>query len=318
MAEIHKTKIAVIVEDQRLQDYIVLLLVGEGYEVKAFSSQIGALNSLEADIVDLVISEFHSPNINGLDICKILRKNFIYNLIPIFFIIEDTEPLNAARLIFAGADDYIKKSQIEDELFLKVKLILYRMIRLEDVNTVTKLPGRSGLVRELQKRKEIKDPFAIYDAQIFRFRDFLHHYGFEKADAVIKFTGALILKTLRDMGNASDYLCHYQPEEFLFLSLPDNTDAIANRIIKEFDQGISAFYDDDEKRRGHALIKNRNGEIQQVPFLKLHIGIAINSYFQLFDNTRIVQIANEIKELAQKTPDKSMYLKEERKNYSLS
>ena len=62
-----KIKIAVIVEEQSLQDYIVLLLVGENYEVKGYSSQEEAISALGGDIPELIIIDFQAPRINGMD-----------------------------------------------------------------------------------------------------------------------------------------------------------------------------------------------------------------------------------------------------------
>jgi len=318
MATTQKTKIAVIVEDQRLQDYIVLLLVGEGYEVKPFSTQNDALRSLEKEVVDLIISEFQSPNINGLDICKVLRKNFLYNHIPIFFLIPDAEPLNAARLIYAGADDYIKKSLIEDELFLKVKLNLYRINRQQDINSTTILPGQRVLLQELQKRIELKELFAIAYIGLYKLNEFSYHYGFERAESVIKYASSLMLKALRELGDPADFLAHLPQNDFIYITYPDNADRIANQIIKEFDLGIASFYDEEDKKQGFFTAKNRYGEIQKVPIMRIHIGIATNAYFPLFSPSRIIQIAQEIKDQVQKSAEKSVFMKEERKNYSLS
>jgi diguanylate cyclase (GGDEF)-like protein len=318
MKENKRTKIAIIVEDHRLQDYIVLLLVGEGYEVKAYSSQSEALENLEEETVDLIISEFQSPNINGLDICKVLRKNFIYNLIPMFFLIPDKAPLNAARLIYAGADDYIKKSLIEEELFLKVKLNLYRKSRHQDIDNITRLPGQSYLLRELQKRIEFKELFAVSYVDLTKFKEFNHRYGFERGNAVMQYTASLIHNTMRQKGAISDFLAKTGSNDFIMITYPENVDEIVNRIIKEFDTDIPSFYDEEDKKNGFITIKDRNGETQRSPFLKIHIGVVINEYFPLFSPTRIIQIASEVKDLAQKNADKSVYIKEDRKHYIIS
>lgn len=317
MEESNNLKIAVIVEDQTLLDYIVLLLVGEGYEVKTFTTQDDAIRGLDKEVVDLIISEFQSPNINGLDICKILRKNFFYNLIPMFFIIPDEEPLNAARLIYAGADDYIKKSLIQDELFLKVKLNIYRMTRQQDINSITRFPGQPYLLRELQKRIESKKQFAISYLDLYKFKEYAYRYGFEKADAVIKYTASLILKILRELGEPSDFLTHIQINEFIFITNPRMVDAIANKIIKEFDQDITSFYDEEDRKRGCTVIKNRNGQALRIPFLKIRMGVVASAYLSFFTPARIIQIVSEVKDSVIISSDKSMYIKEEGRGYAL-
>lgn len=316
MVEENKIKISVIVEDPNLQDYIVLILIGEDYGVKAYSTQNDALKNLDKETPpDLIISDFQSPNINGLEICKVLRKNFRFRYIPIIFIVEDTKPRDLARLIYSEADDYIQKSSIENEFLLRVKINLYRIARYQDINPLTRLPGQFTLLKELQKRIESKTVFAVYYLDLYKFKEFNHRYGFKRGDEVIKYTTALILKSSNDLGSPSDFLSHPQGDDFILIASPDGTDTICNKIIKDFDTGIISFYDEEDKKRGHILIKNRKGEIQKIPFLRIYIGVVSNEYYPFFSPVQVIQIATELKNYAQKSFEKSMYVKERRKSY---
>lgn len=310
-------KVAVIVEDQPLQDYIVMLLVGEGYDVKPFSNQTSAIETLEKEFVDLIISEFHSANINGLDICKVLRKNFLYNLIPMFFLIPDEEPLNAAKLIFAGADDYIKKSQAQDELFLKIKLIAQRTSRQYDINVITRLPGSSYLLKELQKRIDSKKQFAVSYLELYKFKEFTYRYGIEKGDTFVKHTAELIYASLRKYGETTDFISHLHNNEFIFVTSPERVDTVVSNIIAEFDKSVADFYEQDDKMKGYIVIKNRQGQMQKLSFLRLRIGVVVNSYLAFFNPTRILQIAAEIKDTMLYPTEKSMSIKEEGRGYVL-
>lgn len=316
MSENEIIKVAVIVEDQPLQDYIVMLLVGEGYEVKTFSNQNDAIINLDKELVELIILEYQSPNINGLDICKVLRKKFFYNLVPMFFVIPDEEPLNVARLMYAGADDYIKKALVQDELFLKIKLNTYRITRQQDMNPITKLPGQAYLLTELQKRIESQKEFAVSYLDIYKFREYAYRYGFEKANTIIKYTAELIFNAIRELGNPLDFIAHIQSNEFIFLTSPESADNVVNKITTEFDQNIPSFYDAADKTQGYVLIKNRIGQIQKLPFLKVRIGVVVNTYLTFFNPTRIIQIVGEIKDSILYLSEKSVYKKEERRGYA--
>jgi len=72
-----KVKIALIVGDPELMQFIAPILEGEDYRVKSYVDQQEALHDMEEDSPDLIISEFQAPRINGLDFCKTLRKNFL-------------------------------------------------------------------------------------------------------------------------------------------------------------------------------------------------------------------------------------------------
>ncbi len=316
MPEEIKTKIAVIAEEQGLQDYIALMLIGENYEVKAYPTQEDAFQNLETDLPDLIISDFQSPNINGLNICRILRKNFLFLYTPLIFILSDKDALNKAKLIYAGADDYIYRASIQDDLILKVKLNLYRVSRQHDINPLTRLPGQASLIKELQKRIEAKNLFAVSYLDLYKFKQYNHRYGFAKGDDVIRHTGSLIIDALKEFGSPSDFLSHPRSEDFVLLTLTDSVDAIINKTITDFDKSASSFYDEDDKKRGYLVIKTRSGDIEKIPLLRIHIGITTNEHYAFQTPAQVLQIAGELKNFAEKSfPDKSMHVKERRKNY---
>lgn len=315
MEDIKKTKISIIVEDRILQDYIILVLMGEDYEVRAYSSQGEAISGLERETPELIISVLRSPNINGMDICKILRKNFLFRYTPIIFILEDTDSLDKARLIYAGADDYLQRASIEEELLIKIKLCLSRIGRAKDINPLTGLPGQSNLLKELQKRIDEKSLFAVCCADIYKLRFYNQRYGFKKGDDVIKYEASTILKVMKELGSPLDFLAHPQNDDFFFLTQHDSAEAIAEKIARLFDLDIASFYDTEDRKRGHLVLKNRKGEIIKVPFLRTYIGIVTNENYQFFSPTQVLQIATELMEFAQKNSEKSYYAKERRKVY---
>ena len=320
MAEEKKIKIAVIVEEQNLQDYIALILVGENYEVSVYTNQDEAVTALGRDIPDLIILNFQSPRINGLDIGRALRKNYIFNYIPLIFLMPDTDiaPLNKGKVIYAGADDYIQNSQIEEELLLRVKLNVHRILRQQDINPITRLPGQASLLKELQKRIEAKTYSAVGYCDINNFKDFNRRYGFSRGDSVLEFAASLITRALNDFGSPTDFLAHPRSDDFIFVIHPESAEAVTQALINNFDQNIISFYDSEDRARGHLLLKNRKGEIEKISFLRLHIGITTNENYQFVNTAQVIQIAAELKDFAQKNFEKSMFAKERRKEYPFS
>ncbi|MFH0790302.1 MAG: response regulator [Candidatus Omnitrophota bacterium] len=311
----NKIKIFVIEDNRGLPDYIASILRKEGYGIKTYSSQTDALENIEREIPDLIVSEFQSPNINGLDICKTLKRKGTFHHIPIIIVLSDQpQPSDKSKIISAGADDYIEKPLIKDELALKIKLNLYRREKLHDVDTLTKLPGASSLYKELQKRLESKIPFAAYYADIYKFNEFKQRYGAKKGNEVIQYTCSLILKSLRDLGSPADFTSHFQ-DGFVLITLTDIMNDISNKIIRDFDKDIASFYEEADRKNGYILIKNRKGEIQKIPLLRIHIGVVNNEHYKFISPAQVMQTAIELKNFAQKNFDKSMYVIERRKSY---
>lgn len=319
MMEDKKIKIFVVSEDQNFQDYAALMLMGENYEVKLYSRQREAMDELAKDAPGLIIADFQSANINGVDICKHIRSLSSFSHIPLIFILEDSaQTLERARLIYSGADDYMQKSLAEEELVLRVKLNLFRASRTQDINPVSHLPGEVALLRELQKRIDAKSLFAVAGADLYKFKEFNQRYGFKKGDEAIRYAASLIQRALQYAGNPTDFLAHSGSDNFFFVSSPFDAQAIADKVIKDFDEGIGLLYEEADRKKGFALIKNRKGDIIQVPIMRVYIGLVTNEHYPFTNPAQILQIANELKDFAQKTFEKSMYVKERRKDYPFS
>ena len=318
--EERKIKIYIISEDSYIQDYAVLMLVGENYDVKFYNKQSDALAVLEKDSPDLIISDFKSENINGLELCKVVRKIPLLSHLPLIFLLEPGGPeqLNKAKLVYAGADDYIQKSVLEEELILRVKLNLYRLSRQQDMNPLSRLPGQASLMKELKRHIEAKNKIAVCRVDLFQFKQYTHRYGFRKGDEAIKYTGALILKVLRELGSSSDFLAHPDGDNFFFITVAEAADVIAERIIAEFESGIGAFYDDNDRTQGAITFKDRKGEVQKFPLLRIHLGVVTNEHYPFIDPTQVIQIATELKDFAQSNFEKSMFIKERRKEWPFS
>ena len=109
----------IIEDDKNLQQYLQDLLIGEGYSVKALSDGIKALETIETIHPDLVILDLVLPTVKGESICKDIKKD--YPELPVIILTgKDTvsDKINALEL---GADDYITKPFIAEELILRIK-----------------------------------------------------------------------------------------------------------------------------------------------------------------------------------------------------
>jgi DNA-binding response OmpR family regulator len=318
MEELKKTKISVLVEDAALEDLIVLILAGEDYKVKAYKNQHEALRGFVQDPPDLIISDYKSPHINGLEVCRILRQDMPYYYIPVVFILSDPEIPDKAKIAYSGGDDYIVRSSLESELPVRIRLNLYRTGRQRDVNPVTGLPGQVGLLSELGKRLAAKNVFAVFHADLSGFRLFNQRYGFKRGDEVLKFTASVIAGALKDLGTPSDYLSHPYCDDFIFLSSYDCVDALCDRVIQGFTVGIRSFYDEEDRAREQIVVKNRKGEVLRLGFLRVHIGVVTNQHYPFVEPAQIIQISTELKDYCQKNFDKSMFVRERRKKYPFS
>jgi len=118
--------IAILEDDQDILELIYLYLEKAGFKAKKFSNGDRFLRYLNTDVPDLVILDLMLPDIDGLEICKILRNNPRTNDIPIIILTAKADEPDKVIGLELGADDYITKPFSPRELVARVKAVLRR------------------------------------------------------------------------------------------------------------------------------------------------------------------------------------------------
>lgn len=304
--------ILILVEEKQKQELLNALLSGEGYKVKPCTTQVEALDILTQETFNLIISDFEAPRINGIELCKFIRSNFRLRHICIILIIKTQDPLNKIKSIYSGADDYIEEPFEPGELLARIKASLVRSTRDLEANPLTKLPGNTLLLKELEKRVKSQSPIAFAYVDLNKFKEFNDSYGFEKGDKVIHQTAQIVINALEKFGNRTDFLGHIGGDDFVFITTPDCVMEISEKIVEDFDKTIPSFYNEEDRKRGYIITKNRAGQICNIPLLSIAIGIATNENRKFSHIGEIIQVATELKTYA-KTMTGSQYVKDRRR-----
>jgi diguanylate cyclase (GGDEF)-like protein len=303
--------ILVVVNDVQTQDFLAALLMGEGYTVKICSSQTEAVETLAKESFNLIIAEYAAPYINGIEISKHIRSSFILRHICVILIMRTKNSMDRIKGIYGGADDYVEIPFEPAELLVRIKSSLVRITRDLDANPLTKLPGNVSILKELENRIKSGRPFAVGYLDLNKFKEFNDRYGFELGDKVIYQTAIILINALEKSGSASDFLGHIGGDDFIFITACDAMEEICRQTVENFDKSIGSFYNEEDRKRGYIIIKNRIGQLGRVPILSLAIGIVTNEHRPLKHVGQIIQIGTELKNYA-KTFAKSIYIKDRR------
>ncbi len=126
-----KNRILLVEDEGLIADMIVIALEEEGYEVKLASDGRTALNtiqSVDANGVkitpDLIILDLMLPEVNGLDICRLLR--YQGDITPILIISAKSTETDRVLGLEVGADDYLTKPFSMRELVARCRALLRR------------------------------------------------------------------------------------------------------------------------------------------------------------------------------------------------
>lgn len=111
--------VLVVEDDQGLQKYLKELLLDNGYSVQIASDGVQALNSINKLTPDLVILDLGLPNMSGEAVCMEIRKKYPDLRVIILTAKDGVEDIVAG--LDLGADDYMTKPFIADELLARIK-----------------------------------------------------------------------------------------------------------------------------------------------------------------------------------------------------
>ncbi|WP_394237586.1 response regulator transcription factor [Niallia oryzisoli] len=116
-------KIVVIDDDQKIASMIRRGLTFEGYEVLVANNGREGLMKILEQPPDLVILDVMMPGIDGLEVCRRLRKD---GNIPILMVTGRDSVADRVEGLETGADDYLVKPFAFEELVARVKALLRR------------------------------------------------------------------------------------------------------------------------------------------------------------------------------------------------
>lgn len=117
-------KILIAEDDRELRQLFSHVLIKNGYSVKGVVNGREALDALENDYFDLIISDIMMPEVDGYDLVHSLRE--VGNTTPVLMITAKDSFDDMRRGFVCGTDDYMVKPINVNEMVLRVQALLRR------------------------------------------------------------------------------------------------------------------------------------------------------------------------------------------------
>ncbi|MEY4384814.1 MAG: hypothetical protein RLY20_97 [Verrucomicrobiota bacterium] len=121
-----KQKILVVDDEPEAVELVEFNLKAAGYEVSTASDGAEALNKARRIQPNLIILDVMMPEIDGMEVCKLLRRDPVTSGIPIIMLTAKASEVDRVLGLELGADDYVVKPFSPRELTLRVKKLLER------------------------------------------------------------------------------------------------------------------------------------------------------------------------------------------------
>lgn len=270
---IHKNQsIKVLVADDSriLRSQIVRVLETQKLIVLEASNGEEALSLLKRNPdTMLLITDYKMPRMDGFELITQVRKEYSNRRLAIIGISAYGSSLVSIQFLKQGANDFITKPFMVEELYLRVK---QNIEMLEHIDAFQKLSNHDFLTQlynrrfffdlgnkifENAKRRNLELTTALLD--IDKFKNVNDMHGHEAGDIALKQVAALLTKNLR----SGDVVARYGGEEFVILAI--NLDR--QQTAKVFD-------------RIRMLIKDENIEADGK---KIELTVSIGATTRIFD-----------------------------------
>ena len=121
-----RAKILVVDDEPEAVELIEFNLKQAGFDVIAATDGAQALRKARSSVPSLIVLDLMLPEIDGLEVCKMLRRDPATARIPIIMLTAKAAELDRIIGLEMGAEDYIAKPFSPRELVLRIKKVMLR------------------------------------------------------------------------------------------------------------------------------------------------------------------------------------------------
>jgi DNA-binding response OmpR family regulator len=114
-------KIAVVDDDREVREALRQTFTDIGFEVKLAANGLRLVSTLQVDRPDVIVLDVMMSWMNGVELCKALKRNLEFCDIPVVLISGRSRPDDIRAGMAAGAADYFPKPLDLDRLVERVR-----------------------------------------------------------------------------------------------------------------------------------------------------------------------------------------------------
>jgi diguanylate cyclase (GGDEF)-like protein len=239
-----------IVDDQPDNTKLLsVILAFQGYEVAECNRGKLAVDLVKANPPDLILLDVSMPEMNGFEVCQILKSDRLTQDIPIIFISAFREVNNKTQAFNLGGNDYItkpfqmeevvarvetqlkyhrlqtelktKNQQLEQEIAARKAIesklleVNQQLSKLATVDGLTNIANRyyfdDFLTREWQLAKREQFALAVILCDLDYFKLYNDHFGHQQGDTCLQQVAQALSRAVQ---RPTDLVARYGGEEF--------------------------------------------------------------------------------------------------------
>ena len=235
-----RARILAVDDDEDFLARVSALLGHAGMHVDTLRDSTHILEAIEERRPDLVLLDVLMPGISGYDICRTLRAVPRYQGLPVVVVTARSGLESRLAAFHAGADDYINKPFVDEELLARIQVRVERARLLRDRADKDALTGlllrrafMEALGSRLAEAARHERPLSVCLIDLDEFKKLNDGFGHLSGDRVLSGLGKLFASRFR----LEDLRGRWGGEEFI-LGFPgegaDTVQAVVSRVLAEF------------------------------------------------------------------------------------
>lgn len=251
---------------------LTLLLSRAGYSVLTANDGHTLVSLAQTHMPDLLLLDLIMPDLDGYEALRQLRNDTRTAHLPIIVVTARGDPADLVSGLESGADDYLTKPVVGDELIARIGGQLRRAARRPVHSPLTGLPGNHLLLEEIRFRQRRELAFVLLHCDLTSFKAFNDTYGFARGDRAIRALADALLAALADASDPDAFLGHIGGDDFAALCDPAVAQGFCEGAIASFDALAPKLYDEADRARGSLLTLDRDSIARSFPLMALVIG----------------------------------------------
>jgi GGDEF domain-containing protein len=238
----------------------------------------------------------------GVGLVRRLKSDAFTAIVPITTLAGTHHAEQVQAWFTSGADEVLTGLFSPAEQRSRMDAMLVRTERDVSVHPSTRLPGTTEIEREIRRRLDSNQEFAVCYADLDHFKEFNDRYSYYDGDRVIYILSRVLHDVVRGLMGSRGFVGHIGGDDFIFVIPASDISPVCSEILEVFDSLIPLQYNDQDRRAGYFFGKDRRGQLHRVPLMTLSIGIVTNRHRRFAHPAQVSELATEMKSYAKTLP----------------
>ena len=238
----------------------------------------------------------------GVGLVRRLKSDAFTAIVPVATLAGSHHPDQVQAWFASGSDEVITGLFSPAEQRSRLDAMLVRTERDVSVHPSTRLPGTTEIEREIRRRLESNQEFAVCYADLDHFKEFNDRYSYYDGDRVIYLLSRILHDVVKGLLKGRGFVGHIGGDDFIFIVPSTEISTVCSEVLDVFDTLIPLQYNDQDRRAGYFFGKDRRGQLHRVPLMTLSIGIVTNRHRKFAHPAQVSELATEMKSYAKTLP----------------